>query len=358
MPEPSFHPVADHDYYRALGVASSATRDEISHAFRRLAMRWHPDRHPGRAAQVEEVFKLVQQAYAVLKDADRRSAYDAARAEALAENATTAHAGKDAAGAAAHPSTASASQAGAARPAHAAPGTPQQGADLRCEAAIALETAVSGGKVTVRVRETVPCLRCDGAGRVTHPCAGCSGKGAVTRGYFRQARPCRACHGDGEASAHCHDCAGLGTLRVDKVFHVAVTPGVRDGTVLRARGQGGPGLDGGAPGDLLCTLRIKRDRVFGVDGLHLTRELRIDFVTACLGGTVPVMRFHKSLTVVVPAMTRAGTVLRVARMGLHDRAARHSGDLLLKVVIDLPGGMRQPDPAQRDLLRSLVRASR
>jgi len=334
MPEPSFHPVADHDYYRALGVASSATRDEIAYAFRRLAMRWHPDRHPGRAAQVEEVFKLVQQAYAVLKDGEKRSAYDAARAEALA--------GKAAEKAAAH----------------AARGAPLQGADLNCEAAIALETAVSGGKITVRVRETVTCLRCHGAGRVARPCAGCSGKGTVMRGYFRQARPCRACHGAGEGAGHCHDCAGLGTWRVDKVFHVTVTPGVRDGTVLRAHGQGGPGLDGGAPGDLLCTLRIKRDRVFGVDGLHLTRELRIDFVTACLGGTVPVMRFHKPLTVVVPAMTRAGTVIRVARLGLHDRAARRSGDLLLKVVIDLPGGMRQPDPAQRDLLRSLARGSR
>lgn len=342
-----------HDHYQTLGIAPTASAEEIRLAYRRLAMRWHPDRNPGNQDGAEERFKRIQQAFAVLKEPAARAAYDSER-----HGARQAHAGRGGQSAprAARDTWAQAAAAAAQRAAAQQAGTGQQGKpgpDYVCETSIPLETAVLGGMATTRVKMAVDCLHCEGHGARMVPCGGCAGSGQVKRGLFNGMAACERCSGRAVEPAPCEYCAGTGKIRVDKVLRVDIKPGVVDGTVLRARGMGGPGLDGGPNGNLLCRVHVRKDRTFGVDGLDLTRELKIDFVLACLGGTVPVFRFRQAVMAEIPPMTRSGTVIRIAGMGLHDRARDRTGDLLLQIVIDLPNRMRVLTDAQQALLREL-----
>lgn len=349
-------PVTHHDHYQTLGVAPTATAEEIRQAYRRLAMRWHPDRNPDDPQAAEERFKGLQHAFAVLKDAGRRMAYDAERA-----------APRGAAGHGAGNGTGNGNGRGAhgPRPAreawpHGGPRRHAQGkagVDYLCETSIALETAVLGGMASTRVRMTVDCLHCDARGIRMMACKPCAGTGQVRRGLFHAYGACERCAGRGVEPAPCDACGGTGKVRVDKALRVQIKPGVIDGTVLRARGMGGAGIDGGPNGNLMCKVRVRKDRVFGVDGLDLTRELKIDFVLACLGGRVPVVRFRKTVMAEIPAMTRSGTVIRVRGMGLHDRAKQKTGDLLLTVAIDLPSRLRTLTESQQTLLRELGRGA-
>ncbi|WP_223999573.1 DnaJ C-terminal domain-containing protein [Cupriavidus pinatubonensis] len=318
----------DSDYYRVLGVRRAASQADIRNAYRRLAMRWHPDRNPDTAERAEAVFKSLQQAYAVLKDPGARAAYDAQMAQPRRND-----------GPPAPPDTAH------------NPGTP--GADYVCETTIPLETAVLGGIALTRVSESPACVHCSGKGQQTSNCATCEGRGSLAR-RFRQV-PCTDCKGAGQRTRRCDACRGLGTTRVAKLLRVTVPAHTRDGTVLRARGLGGESVDGGPRGNLLCKVSIRADRVFRMDGLDLQRELKIDFVVAILGGQVPLMRFRNSLVVEVPPMTRSGALIRIAGQGLQDPKRRRSGDLVLKVMIDLPAKMRMPDERQRAVLREIAR---
>jgi molecular chaperone DnaJ len=324
--------VTNHDYYQTLGITPAATREEILHAFRRLAMRWHPDRNLERPSEAEEKFKRLQQAYAVLKDEKTRASYDAARSEANTAPSAEYDRNKD-----------------ARRNRDGSP--PKPGADYFCETSIPLETAVLGGLASTRIRMAIGCGPCDARGMLFVACIACAGTGLVARGLFNLQAACARCGGNGHTSTRCHSCSGTGKNRIDKALRINIKPGVLDGMVLRARGMGSAGVNGGPNGNLLCKVRIRKDRVFGVSGLDLTRELKIDFVLACLGGTIPVMRFREAITVNIPAMTRSGTVVRVAGLGLHDRACRRTGDMLLTIAIDLPPRMRMPNEAQRALLR-------
>lgn len=344
-------PVTHHDHYQTLGIAPSATAEEIRLAYRRLAMRWHPDRNPGNANAAEERFKRVQIAFAVLKDPAARAAYDNERTAPRASAAGGARPSPSRARETWAQAAAAAAQRAAAQRATTATG--KAGVDYVCETSIPLETAVLGGTATTRVRMEADCLRCDAKGVRMVPCGGCGGTGHVKRGLFNAQATCERCAGRGQEPTPCDQCAGTGKIRIDKSLRVQIKPGVVDGTVLRARGMGGPGLDGGPNGNLLCRVHVRKDRVFGVEGLDLTRELRIDFVLAILGGTVPVLRFREHIPVEVPSMTRSGAVLRVAGMGLHDRARERTGDLLLTVVVDLPTRMRPLSDEQLALLREM-----
>ncbi|MGY8526688.1 DnaJ domain-containing protein [Paracidovorax citrulli] len=344
----------------------TASQEDIRLAYRRLAMRWHPDRNPDNAGAAEERFKRIQHAFAALKDPARRSAYDAERSAPRGGQGAAGEAGRTgprawqhagpkpragSAGARAYANAYAGNNAGNNAGTGSAKGKP--GADYVCETSIPLETAVLGGTATTRVRAAVDCLRCEGSGMRPRACNHCGGSGQIRRGLFNGQSMCNHCGGRGNEPHPCDHCAGTGKIRVNKVLQVQIRPGVIDGTVLRAKGMGGPGLHGGANGNLLCRVHVRKDRVFGVDGLDLTRELRIDFVLACLGGKVGVPRFRQTVTAEIPAMTRAGTVIRLAGQGLYDRAHQRTGDLVLTVAIDLPTRMRPLSDRQQALLREM-----
>ena len=328
----------DRDYYHVLGLNSSASQADIRHAYRRLAMKWHPDRNLEAASQAEEVFKSVQQAYGILKDPVTRAAYDAERAQQTqAKN----------------------SHASTGRPApNPAPRTGTRGADYVCEATVPLETAVLGGIAVTRVNMKPPCGRCDGNGQLRTVCDSCKGLGTLARGFIGKQNRCDPCHGIGWQSHRCDACFGTGHTRMAKVLRVKIPPNTLGGIVLRGTGLGGKSNDGGLPGDLLCKVAIRADRIFSVNGLDLVRELKIDFVLASLGGKTTITCFRKPVVVEIPLMSYSGAVIRIPKQGLYDPFRRRAGDLILKVVIDLPPRMRIPDERQRAVLRELARGDR
>nr|WP_255581706.1 DnaJ C-terminal domain-containing protein [Cupriavidus sp. AU9028] len=285
-----------------------------------------------------------------MKDPARRSAYDAERSAPRNGHGGAGEAGRAGPRAWQH---AGAKPRPAGARAGAGPAGGKPGADYVCETSIPLETAVLGGTATTRVRAAVDCLRCEGSGMRNRPCSHCGGSGQIRRGLFNGQAMCNHCSGRGTEPQPCEHCGGTGKIRINKVLQVQIRPGVIDGTVLRAKGMGGPGLHGGPNGNLLCRVHVRKDRVFGVEDLDLTRELRIDFVLACLGGRVGVPCFRKTVSADIPPMTRAGTVIRVPGQGLYDRARQRTGDLVLTVAIDLPNRMRPLTDRQQVLLREI-----
>ena len=328
----------DRDYYHVLGLNSSASQADIRHAYRRLAMRWHPDRNLQAANQAEEVFKSVQQAYGILKDPVTRAAYDADRARQTQAKQSRARAGRPAP--------------------DPPPRTGTRGADYVCETTVPLETAVLGGVALTRVNMKPPCGRCEGNGQLRAVCDSCKGQGSLARGFIGKHNRCEPCHGMGWQAYRCEACLGAGHTRVAKVLRVKIPPHTLGGTVLRGTGLGGKSIDGGPPGDLLCKVATRADRVFSITGLDLVRELKIDFVLASLGGQISITCFRKRLVVNIPPMTYSGAVIRIPKQGLHNPSQRRTGNLVLKVVIDLPPRMRIPDERQRAVLRELARGDR
>ncbi|QQX86587.1 J domain-containing protein [Cupriavidus necator] len=328
----------DSDYYHVLGLNSGASQADIRHAYRRLAMRWHPDRNQGTAKQAEEVFKSVQQAYSALKDPVVRAAYDAERAGKAQAKDSHPHTGQP------------------------APDPPQRtgtrGADYICETTVPLETAVLGGVGLTKINMKPACGRCAGNGQLRAICVSCHGRGTLARSFIGKENRCVPCSGIGWQSHRCEACLGAGHTHAVKVLRVKIPTHTLDGTVLRGTGLGGKSVDGGPPGDLLCKVKTRADRTFSVNGLDLTRELKIDFVLASLGGQISTARFRKLVDVKIPPMTHSGAVIRVPKQGLHNPSRRRTGDLLLKVVIDLPSKMRIPDERQRAVLRELARGYR
>lgn len=328
----------DRDYYHVLGLKSSASQADIRHAYRRLAMRWHPDRNLEATSQAEEVFKSIQQAYGVLKDPVTRAAYDADRARQT--HANRGHTSTD-------------------RPApNPAPRTGTRGADYVCEATVPLETAVLGGVALTTVNMKPLCGRCQGNGQLRTVCDTCKGQGVSARGLIGKLYRCDPCHGIGWQSNRCDACFGAGHTRMGKVLRVKIPPNTLAGIVLRGTGLGGKSIDGGPSGDLLCKVTIRTDRIFGVNGLDLTRELKIDFVLASLGGKTTITCFRKPVVVEIPPMSYSGAVIRISKRGLYDSSRRRAGDLLLKIVIDLPSRMRAPNERQRAVLHELARGYR
>ena len=328
----------DRDYYHVLGLSSSASQADIRHAYRRLAMRWHPDRNLQAANQAEEVFKSVQQAYGILKDPVTRAAYDADRARQTQAKQSRARAGRPAP--------------------DPPPRTGTRGADYVCETTVPLETAVLGGVALTRVNMKPPCGRCEGSGQLRAVCDSCQGQGTLSRGFIGKQNCCDPCHGIGWHSHRCDACRGDGHTRVTKILRVKIPPHTLDGITLRGTGLGGKSIDGGPPGDLLCKVAIRADRVFSISGLNLARDLKIDFVLASLGGKTTITCFRKPVVVEIPPMTYSGAVIRIPKQGLHNPSQGRTGNLVLKVAIDLPPRMRMPDERQREVLRELARGYR
>jgi len=345
--------MAESDYYADLGVARDAGADEIRRAFRKLAAQYHPDRHPGDAA-AEAKFKKIAEAYNVLDDPKARAAYD--RGGRSQVEADTGFRGFD--------STEDVfSRYGdifgdlfGNRVRRA--GAPERGEDYETELSIPFEEAARGGKRAFTTNVPGPCEACQGTGSSDgrpHPCPTCGGQGLVsqrarkTGGFFSVTTPCPACRGTGvDPRASCPRCGGARVETRPRTIEVSIPPAVAEGSVLRLRGMGAPGRQGGPPGDLLIRIRIPAGSPFEREGLNLKRGVTTDLATAVLGGKIEVPLIEGTAEMTIPPGTQPGQQFRLTGQGLSDGDRR--GDLLVTVQVTIP---RQVTDEERRLFEQL-----
>lgn len=326
------------DYYEVLGVEKSASAQELKKAYRRVAMKYHPDRNPGDTA-AEEKFKEASEAYEVLSDAQKKAAYD-----------QYGHAGLEgAAGGAGGFGQGGFSDifgdvfgdifggGGGGRRG------PARGSDLRYNLDLSLEEAVKGKTVKIKVPTLVSCAKCDGSGAKpgTSPttCQTCGGHGQVRmqQGFFSVQQTCPTCRGSGQSiSDPCDACHGQGRVEETKTLSVKVPPGVDTGDRIRLSGEGEAGPDGGPAGDLYVQMNVREHEFFQRDGRNLYCEVPISIFDACLGGEIEVPTLDGRVKLRVPAETQTGKLFRLRGKGVGSVRGGAAGDLMCKVVLETP----------------------
>ena len=332
--------MAKRDYYEVLGVSKSASADEIKKAYRRLAMKHHPDRNKDDSGS-EGKFKEVKEAYEVLRDGDKRAAYDRFGHDGLRGAGMGGPGGFSAEGF----SDIFGDVFGDIFGGGGRRGGAQvfRGADLGYELRLDLERAVSGDTVTIEVPSQVTCDVCDGSGakKGTEPtqCSTCGGAGQVRmqQGFFSIQQTCPACKGAGTMiSDPCETCHGRGRVRKTRTLSVKVPAGVDDGDRIRLSGEGEAGRNGGPPGDLYVEIRINPHKIFLRDGADLSCEVPISFSTAALGGEVELPTLEGNVSLKVPAGTQSGKVFRLRGKGVTTVRDPRKGDLFAKVALETP----------------------
>lgn len=340
------------DYYKVLDVARTATEAEIKKAYRRLAMKYHPDRNPNDK-EAEEKFKEAKEAYEVLTDPQRRAIYDQYGHDGLsarsggASGFSAADAFSDIFGDV-FGDIFGAGRRGGGRQVY-------RGADLRYDLELDLEQAVFGHNATIEFTTLGECEPCNGTGAApgskTVTCETCNGVGQVRmqQGFFAVQQTCPRCKGRGQTiSQPCDSCLGQGRVRKKKTLNVKVPPGVDTGDRIRLAGEGEAGRNGGPPGDLYVEIRVREHPIFERDGAHLSCEVPVSFVTAALGGTVEVPTLGGSVELKVPAETQSGRVFRLREKGVKPVRGGPAGDLFCRVVIETPVNLTEE---QKEILR-------
>jgi molecular chaperone DnaJ len=338
----------ENEFYGVLGVARTASDDEIRRAYRKLARTYHPDVNPGKP-EVEEKFKRLSAAYEVLSNKEKRALYDEFGADAL-------RGGFDPEQARAYRSWADRKQAAGVGGGEVPfefdlsdlMGTgrgrsrewPIDGQDLTATVELDLATALRGAEVELRVPSRFPCDECAGTGEKpasqpqTCPTCGGAGRTQVVRGPLRMMSICPSCGGDGKVHAPCTKCGGAGMLVGEREARVRIPSGADDGSELRVRGQGAPGLFGGAPGDLLIQTRVRSHPHFRREGLDLRLKLPITLVEAYRGASISVPTPTGSVQMKVPPRTQQGAQLRLRGKGV--RRGEQCGDLYVELEVRLP----------------------
>ena len=333
--------MAKRDYYEVLGVSKSASADEVKKAYRRLAMKYHPDRNKGEDADSESKFKEAKEAYEVLRDSDKRAAYDRFGHEGLRGAGMGGPGGFSAEGF----SDIFGDVFGDIFGGGGRRGGRQvfRGADLGYELRLDLERAVRGDTVTIDVPSQVTCDVCDGSGakKGTSPvqCSTCGGAGQVRmqQGFFSIQQTCPACKGAGTMiSDPCDSCHGRGRVRKTRTLSVKVPAGVDDGDRIRLSGEGEAGRNGGPPGDLYVEIRLEPHKIFMRDGSDLSCEVPISFATAALGGEVELPTLDGNVSLKVPAGTQSGKVFRLRSKGVTTVRDSRKGDLFARVAVETP----------------------
>jgi molecular chaperone DnaJ len=347
-------------YYETLSVERTASDSDIKAAFRKQAMQWHPDRNPGDN-DAEHRFKEINEAYEILKDADKRAAYD------RFGHAAFEHGGV---GAAAHGFGSDFASTfsdifddlfgmggrrgrGSGR---------ERGADLRYNMEISLQEAYAGKTAQIRIPTSVTCEACSGTGAKsgTKPkaCPMCGGQGRVrqAQGFFTLERTCPNCQGRGQViDSPCASCAGSGRVTRERTLSVNIPPGVEDGTRIRLASEGEAGVRGGPPGDLYIFLSIGAHPFFQRDGADLHCRVPVSMVTASLGGEFEVPTIDGGKTrVKIPEGTQSGRRFRLHNKGMPVLRARQSGDMYVQVVVETPQNLTK---RQRELLAEFDRLS-
>ncbi|MEX2467582.1 MAG: molecular chaperone DnaJ [Gemmatimonadota bacterium] len=353
------------DYYQLLGVDRSADADEIKKAYRRLAVKYHPDKNKG-SKESEERFKEITQAYEVLRDPDKRAVYDRYGEQGLKGGGGGGPAGFDFSDAIEIFMRDFGGGGGfedlfGMRGGRQQRTTNRKGQTVRIRMPLTLAEVATGVTRKVRVSLLDACDACDGSGAEpgTSPsvCSTCGGAGEerhVQRSVFGQfvsVQPCRTCHGEGRVIATpCSKCRGEGRVRSEQEIEVEVPPGVTSENFLTLRGRGSVGPRGGVRGDLVVLLEVEDDPRFQRDGSNLVHELPITFAQAALGDEVEVPTIEGEARVKIPAGIQSGEVLRLKGLGLPDLNGASRGDQLLRLVVWTPNEL---STEQRELLERL-----
>jgi molecular chaperone DnaJ len=345
--------MAKRDYYDILGVSKAASPDDIKKAYRRLAMKHHPDRNKDDETASAR-FKEAKEAYEVLRDEQKRAAYDRFGHAGVRGGAGGGRGGfTGAEGFADIFGDVFGDIFGAGR---ARGGGSQvfRGADLGYELQLDLETAVAGETVKIDVPTHVACEQCAGSGArkgsAPAACSTCEGMGQVRmqQGFFSIQQTCPACHGAGTVITDpCPECRGRGRVQQTKSLSVKVPPGVDDGDRIRLSGEGEAGRNGGPAGDLYVEIRVRPHKIFERSGANLSCEVPVSFSTATLGGEVELPTLDGHVSLKVPGGTQSGRVFRLRGKGVRTVRDSRTGDLFATVVVETPVNLSDE---QRDLL--------
>lgn len=340
------------DYYEILGVNKSTPKEDIKKAYRKLAVKYHPDRNQGDA-EAEEKFKELGEAYEVLMDDNKRAAYDRMGHAAFAQG-TGASAG---AGGGFHDPADIFSEVfgrggaggifeqffgGGGGGGHRA-STANEGSDLRYDMQITLEEAAEGVSKVIKLHKLDACDECSGSGKgadsKVKTCSTCQGRGQVVmnRGFFQVAQTCPACQGNGQTIANpCHKCAGQGRYEQASNIEVKIPAGIDDGTRLRLSGRGEAGIRQGRSGDLYVVIHVKDHELFEREENNLYCDSPISFTTAALGGEIEVPTLTKKAKLKIPPGTQSGTRFRVRGHGMPALGNKTKGDLFITVLVEVP----------------------
>lgn len=338
------------DYYEVLGLKKGASDDEIKKAFRKMAMKYHPDKNPGDKT-AEENFKEVNEAYAVLSDPDKKSKYDRFGHAGVDPNAGFGGSGAGGFGGFGGFEDIFDMFGGAfggfGGGSRARRNGPRKGNDLQKALTIDFKEAAFGTKKQIRINKYVKCKTCDGTGAAPgtskKQCPKCNGTGEVRTsqrtplGTFQSVSPCPDCNGTGEINeTPCKDCGGSGKVRENVTISINIPAGVDNESVIPIKGQGEPGINGGPDGDLYIVINVNPHPLFERRGQDLWLEIPISFNQAALGDEIIVPTLEEKVSYKVPAGTQPGTVFRLKGKGIKSVRSSRKGDLYVKVTLEVP----------------------
>ncbi len=344
--------MAKRDYYEVLGVNKDASEEDVKKSYRKLAMKWHPDRNPDNP-KAEENFKEAKEAYEILSDGQKRAAYD-----------QFGHAGVD------HSAAAGAGAGGFGGFGDAfgdifgdifgggrGRSSVYRGADLRYNLEIGLEEAARGTETRIRIPAMEECGTCHGSGAKpgTSPttCTTCQGHGQVRmqQGFFSIQQTCPKCHGSGKiVTSPCATCGGAGRIKQHKTLSVKIPAGVDEGDRIRLSGEGEAGVNGGPTGDLYVVIHLKPHPVFTRDHNDLHCEMPVSYTAAALGGDIEIPTLDGYAKIKVPAGTQSGQMFRLRGKGIKGVRSSGHGDLICHVVVETPVNLTA---RQKELLQEL-----
>ena len=350
--------MAKRDYYDVLGVPKNAGEDEIKKAYRKLAMKYHPDRNQGDAAKTAEAkFKEAKEAYEMLSDAQKRGAYDQYGHAGVDPNLRGA--GADGFGGFAEAFGDIFGDIFGGQRARGGHGGRQvfRGGDLSYAMEITLEEAAHGKEAQIRIPTWDNCGTCHGSGAKpgTKPitCTTCHGAGAVQmrQGFFSVQQTCPTCRGSGRLIPEpCSTCHGQGKVKANKTLEVRIPAGIDDGMRIRSAGNGEPGTNGGPPGDLYIEIRLKKHEIFERDGDDLHCEVPVSFAVAALGGEIEVPTLAGNAAIDIPEGTQSGKQFRLRGKGIKGVRSSYPGDLYCHVTLETPVKLTEH---QKKLLKEL-----
>nr|WP_314634597.1 molecular chaperone DnaJ [uncultured Janthinobacterium sp.] len=354
--------MAKRDFYETLGVAKNASEEEIKKSYRKLAMKYHPDRNPD-SKESEEKFKEVKEAYEMLTNPEKREAYD--RYGHAGVDPNMGGGGGFGGGAGGFADSfgdifGDIFGGGGGRSRNAGPQV-YRGADLRYNLEITLEQAAHGFDTTIRVPSWDKCDTCHGSGAKpgTSPttCGTCGGHGQVRmqQGFFSIQQTCPKCHGSGKVITDpCTPCGGAGRIKRNKTLEVKIPVGIDNGMRIRSSGNGEPGTNGGPSGDLYVEIHIKPHAVFQREGDDLHCEMPISFTKAALGGEIEVPTLNGKVSFTIPEGTQSGKTFRLKGKGIKGVRSGYAGDLFCHVAIETPVKLTEK---QKDLLREFEKST-